>query len=380
MKKRICIIGSLSCDFDARLMKVAKSLLDSGYEVDIICPWNVKEGLHDDIYYRPIPRPRSFLERPLNYPKIWKMLSDRHYDLYYFDYLDMAPLFTLFKLMKGKPVIYDIRENFPEEILNNRPYIPKFLRPFVSVAVRWGEWVCARTVKNLIVVVDSLEKRFSSNEFNVVKVRNFAAIELENGRQDNYESRPPAVLFTGAHTLGNGSFLFLDIARRIHEVRPAVKFYCTDNFPLGASFKQTFVKTIKKYNLSENVEILPYVVPQSIMSYINMCTVGVIPCLNLLKYIIAIPMKTFEYMAGGIPIVASRQPYLIDFVERNRAGLTADPDFPEQFVASILYLLDNGEEARKMGEQGIKAFREKYNWQREEEKLICFVQQVLMKD
>jgi glycosyltransferase involved in cell wall biosynthesis len=101
-----------------------------------------------------------------------------------------------------------------------------------------------------------------------------------------------------------------------------------------------------------------------------MATIGIIPNLNIKKNQIAIPMKTFEYMAGAIPVVASNHRYLIEFLGDNNAGLLANPGEPGRFAEHILYLTRNPGKAKAMGENGLRAFREKYCWENEAPRLI----------
>jgi glycosyltransferase involved in cell wall biosynthesis len=376
--KKICMVSSIGEDFDTRVVKIVRSTAKAGFKVDLICPWNVQEGMQEGIYYRPFPAPHNRLDRLYNYPKIWRMISDCNYDIYYFFNLDTLPLATFFKLLKRKIVVYDIRENYAEE-MRIKTYIHPLLRPLIAQGVKWGEWICARIIKNLVVVVDSLEKTYGGRGFNVVKVRNFATMELEKGRKDDYDVRPDAIIFSGSQYISNGSLLFLEIAKKIHTRRADVKFYSVDRFGFHEDkvFKQRVLNTIKEYGLQDVVIMLPNVKSQEVMSYINLATIGISPNLNLQKQKMAIPTKIFEYMAGGIPVVASNHPYQIEFIEKNKAGLLADPDYPDQFVEKILYLLDHKQEAKKMGENGLNAFREKYCWEKEEEKLIQMFYRIL---
>jgi glycosyltransferase involved in cell wall biosynthesis len=91
----------------------------------------------------------------------------------------------------------------------------------------------------------------------------------------------------------------------------------------------------------------------------------------------AIPTKLFEFMAAGLPIVASDLPYQTEVVGGNNAGLLAKPEEPETFVRAILTLLDNRELAKELGENGRKAFQEKYTWESQEEALGDYYRSIM---
>ena len=78
----------------------------------------------------------------------------------------------------------------------------------------------------------------------------------------------------------------------------------------------------------------------------------------------------FEYMASGIPVIASNFEKWIPIIEGNSAGICVDPYNIEEIANAIKYLKENPQNAVEMGKNGRRAFEEKYNWQMEEIKLI----------
>jgi glycosyltransferase involved in cell wall biosynthesis len=374
-KAGVAMVTSAHPDFDSRIWKEAKSLALSGFETHLVCPWKVRHlEVKDGVIFHPFRKPARRWQRILAHFSIFNKLLSllKQVDLIHFHDLDLLPLMIFFPLRM--PVVYDIHENYAEEMLL-KPYLPTLWRPLIAWIVKWGEWLCVRMIKNLVVVVDSLEKIYAHPGTHVVKVRNFATLELEN----DYDHRIPAVIFTGSQYIANGSLLFLEVAHRVHLLRPNVKFYCTDRFGIheDLQFKKYFLLKIVEYKLQNVVFFLPNVKPHLIMLHINQATIGLSPNLNLKKQKIALPTKIFEYMAGGIPIVASNLPYLAEFIDKNGAGLLADPDNPDQFAEKTIYLLDHKDEAKKMGEDGLRVFREKYCWEKEVGKLIQMYHKIL---
>jgi glycosyltransferase involved in cell wall biosynthesis len=368
--KKISIITSIHPDFDKRIYRMAKSVADAGYQVELICPWNVKEGIKEGIYYKPFKGEVKLRKRLGNYRKIWKLLISSSSDLFHFHDLDLVPLMAFFALTKRKDVIYDIHENYSVE-MKEREYIPALLRPIVSFGVKWIEYIGALIIKNLVIVVDSQEKQFSKRQFNVIKVRNFATLGILEDKLDNYSTREDSVIFIGAQTEANGSLLFLQVANEVINKKPDVKFYCIDYFS-DSNFKKEFFSKINEYGLSDSIVILPPVKSYEIMKYINLATIALSPSLNLPSKMLGLPTKTFEYMAGGLPIVSNNHPYPIKFIQKNGIGLLANPDIPSQFVDHIIYLIDHREEAEKMGEKALNCFITKYNWEKEIDKLLEF--------
>ncbi len=91
------------------------------------------------------------------------------------------------------------------------------------------------------------------------------------------------------------------------------------------------------------------------------------------SYIVSLPVKMFEYMAAGLPVVASDFPLWKSIIEENNCGICVDQTNPEEIREKILQLISSTDEKLiEMGKNGRKAVEVKYNWQTQEEKLINF--------
>ena len=82
-------------------------------------------------------------------------------------------------------------------------------------------------------------------------------------------------------------------------------------------------------------------------------------------------------MLVGLPVVASSFPLYREVVEANRCGLIVDPAKPEEIANAMDYLIAHRDEAEEMGRNGQRAVLEKYNWEKESEKLREIYETVL---
>ena len=83
-----------------------------------------------------------------------------------------------------------------------------------------------------------------------------------------------------------------------------------------------------------------------------------------------LPNKLFEAMMCGIPIITN---IARDIVNETGCGIIVEYDNIKQIKESIMTLRDNPDLCKKLGDNGRKAFLEKYNWKVMEQKLykIC---------
>ena len=89
------------------------------------------------------------------------------------------------------------------------------------------------------------------------------------------------------------------------------------------------------------------------------------------------PNKLFEYMAAGLPVVASDFPLWRKLVTDLECGLVVDPSDPRAIADAVQWLIDHPAEAQAMGERGRMAVLEKYNWEVESGKLLALYESLI---
>ena len=121
------------------------------------------------------------------------------------------------------------------------------------------------------------------------------------------------------------------------------------------------------------VEYLGWQSREQVAALLGTAKVGMVSLHPTANHIHSQPIKLFEYMAAGIPVIASDFPLWRTIVEGCHCGILVDPMDPGAISRAICTLLDHPEEASRMGENGRKACRDTYNWDREEGQLLnCY--------
>lgn len=139
-------------------------------------------------------------------------------------------------------------------------------------------------------------------------------------------------------------------------------------------------KLIKSLSIKDNVYFVKQMSYEDMLAYLNYAQIGLAlyqPAMHYELVSAGNGRKIFTYMQAGLPIIAPKFGEISMVVKREECGLLVDTTKPEEISQAILYLLDYPEEAKKMGEKGIQAFLQKYNWEQEEHKFISFLEKVL---
>lgn len=369
---RVLIVTSIHPDFDARIWKHARSLVQAGCRVRLVCPWRVQDGeVRDGVELRPFRRVERRLLRPLLIPiRLGRQLLSEvgDADIVHFHDIDILPWMALLSVFRT--VVYDVHENYPDEMLA-RDWIPRLLRKPLYHIVGALETNLARIVRNCVLVVPAQDARFGAKRLRVIHIRNYATRDLLSRVRDDYLSRPDTVVFTGAHHANNGSLLLLDIAARCRARGLDLKFLMTDRFS-GDGFRRQLLGEIERLGLGDRVVIRPYVAAHEIMSVLNEGTIAMSPNLRVPTQEKGIHTKLFEYMAAGLPIIASDLPSQVEFIGRAGAGLLARPEDPATFVDALAQLVSDRGRAQQLGVNGQRAFLERYCWETQMPSLLAF--------
>lgn len=364
----ICIATSIHPDYDARVFRHARSMAEMGYDVDLVCPWNPSDyPLPPGLRLVPFRRVSRRLARPFLIPaRMLPLLLARPYRLYHFHDIDILPMFAVLKLLLRRPVVYDCHENYADEMLY-RAYrgLPTWLRPVLAFLVRWTERLAAGVIRDVVTVVPRQSETFPASWFRAVMVRNFAERSLERGRIDDYTTRAPACITIASQYVANGAVFVLDVAREVLARRPDVRFYSVDRFGTDVALRARVVEAAGSPELSGRFSLLPNVRPPDIMTNLNKATIGLALDFPVPARVGALPIKLFEYMAAGLPIVAADLPNIRQFVEATGCGVLVEPGNARAFADAIVRLVDDPELARAMGQRGLNAFRSRYNWESE---------------
>ncbi len=100
--------------------------------------------------------------------------------------------------------------------------------------------------------------------------------------------------------------------------------------------------------------------------------VCVVPHKKNLYMDFSLPIKLFDYMAGGRPVIVTNCKATSKVVKKEKCGLVVE-DNPNSFVEVIIYLWKNKKEAEKLGKNGRRAVERSYNWKNQSQKLLELV-------
>lgn len=125
--------------------------------------------------------------------------------------------------------------------------------------------------------------------------------------------------------------------------------------------KRKFEEDVNKLGLRELFIFTGMIPYAEIPHYINVANV----CVALKQRLISgySPLKLYEYMACGKPVVAT-DTFGFEILREEEAGILVDPDDCVELMKAIKFLIYERDSAREMGHRGAMLVRERFGWDR----------------
>ena len=132
-------------------------------------------------------------------------------------------------------------------------------------------------------------------------------------------------------------------------------------------------------NQHENIRWLGPVPHSEVLGLLQNASLGLCPEKNILQYntVDNLATKSYEYMAMALPVIVSDYPYSRKVMQEYEYGILIDPDDVEDIANAMRRITENPEAARRMGENGRRAIKEKFNWDIAEQTLFALYEDIL---
>ena len=364
---RICMVAFSDLRFDYRIFREATSLHQAGHSVTIIAAAFSDTPLEGwdafDTHLIAIDRRRSLRRLyPMFWHKTGRILKTVEADAYHAHDLDALWPTVRAARHNSRPLVYDSHEFWTEQSsLVHRP-------------VMRGMW--SRLEKALIQHVDhaitvspsiarSLQARYPSLG-PVTVLRNLPLYkpheESDLIRQTlGIAPERPIVLYQGGFLTANGLHEQINAAKNFNDAA----FVLIGDGPCEAELKDS----VRQTGLENSVYFMNRVPFHQLHAYTCSADLGL--CLirgTGQSFYYSLPNKLFEYMMGGLPVLASNFPEMQRVVEETGAGAVTDPEDIEAISKAVCALLSDSAGRRVQRAASLNA-AQRFNWECESEAL-----------
>ncbi len=366
MKKKITVITVGHPRFDTRIwVKEIATLVASGYEVIYCVADGAGDELCDGVQIRDFGYVREgggAWHRLLIMTRVAYLNGARRGDWLHFHDGIFLP-FALILAMNGRRIIYDVHEDYPRQIINNR--FPMWLKRIWSAGMTAMEHFSRILFAGFIAATPTIARRFPAHK--TMCIANFPRLEEFEGhtiRADSSLSDAPVGVYVGLLSEVRGLLEMVDAISQVSEA-------CPLRLRLGGRYSPPALEErIRRRAGSARVDFLGWLDRAQVASELGRARFGLVVLHPTVNYIDAYPVKLFEYMAAGIPVIASDFPLWRDIVASANCGLLVNPLDTLAIAEAMQVLASDADGAAAMGARGRQAVEARYNWSIEGVKLV----------
>lgn len=374
---KVCIVQYNASKFLTRVDRAARTLVDEGYEVVLL-------GIKDDdtpeteerngytvrrVTLKSRALPRGFGLKFLRFAEgIWRMtVAAWSEDADIYNSRDAYPLFSahVAAALRGARVVYD-----SDELNLDRNWAPSrnpvwrfFMKRYEGFFARRSEVVITSDYGRAAV----LGERYGVDPVVVLNVP-----DLDQAPQGDSEWRSSVLgddkyllIYQGILLQNRGLPEMVAALEQLPEMRLAIIGY--------GPLRDELASTIDASPARERIALLEAVPFEKLMSYTASADIGVIPLVgSCLSYRLAAPNKLFEFMAAGLPVVATDLEEMARYVREERAGsLIAEPVTADSIADAVRRLLADQEGLAAIGKRNRETALSCYVWAVERPKLVA---------
>lgn len=305
--------------------------------------------------------------RMLNAPKaIFEKALSLDAEIYHLHDPELIPIGLKLKKM-GKKVFFDAHEDLPNQIMSKH-YLNPISKKIIAFLVKAYEKYACSKLDGVVAATPFIRDKFLKINKNTIDINNYPKLE-EFSSIPTDTLKGNQVCYIGGLADVRG---IVEMVQAINSIQSEAKLVLAGDFS-----DKNLEQSVMEMEGWEKVNFLGYVGRNEIKNTLASSVAGLVVLHPTRSYLDSLPVKMFEYMCAGIPVIASDFPLWRSIVNDAQCGVCVDPLKPYEIAKAIDYFINNPDKARVMGEQGRAAVVEKYNWSIEENKLLNFYSSIL---
>jgi glycosyltransferase involved in cell wall biosynthesis len=339
MKKTKVVIASVLKPIDDTRMleKFGLSMAETNkYDINIIGIESKNTPSYNNVSFHPLPTVKRTSWKRLMYKwKVLGILIKVKPKIIIANTHELLLVISLYKILFGGQIIYDIRENYYMNIRNTQVF-PQYLRWPVAAYVRLKEWLSKPFIQHYILAERIYQSQlpFLSKEQTVIENK-YAPRKDERTAYRHPDHRYIDLVFTGTLSRENGIFEAIELTKKLHALNEHIRLrivgYCALRSDLESL--KAAIAHLDFIELNGGDHLVPH---REIVEAIEKADFGfVLKKNNNGTNDQKLLTRIFEYTANKLPILLIDNPSWTAYCSQFNAAIIIDPnlDMKELLVA-----------------------------------------------
>jgi len=171
--------------------------------------------------------------------------------------------------------------------------------------------------------------------------------------------------FVGTLKAWHGLPILVEAFTQLHACRPTARLLIVGDGPE----RQRLEADLSARNLTGSVHFTGAVAPDTVPGLLASMDVGVAPYPKLSNFYFS-PLKAYEYMAAGLPVVASRIGQLEKLIEHGVSGLLTTPGDAAELANALCQLHDAPAWRHRLGQAARTLVLRNHTWDKVTERIL----------
>jgi glycosyltransferase involved in cell wall biosynthesis len=281
---------------------------------------------------------------------------------------ELIPLLVPLRLA-GKKVVYDSHEWLSRQVAAKH-YLPGPLRRAAALFARGLEWAVGRVAHRIVTVNTACGSVFPDGKVSIVanypERARFPYLDDDDaaGTDPAAAGGTPEFVYVGGITANRGLREMIRATAIVAEGTPVRLHLAGRAMPAG------LMEQVAVEPGWQNVDYVGLVPHDHVADHLRGAVAGLATLLPTPNHLISSPIKVFEYMAMGLPVIMSDFPQWRALLDGIDCVVFVDPSRPEQIADAMRQLLADPERRARMGEVARQAVLDRFVWEKQLDNLV----------
>lgn len=260
--------------------------------------------------------------------------------------------------MSGIKVVYDIHENLHLDIAAKQ-WVPWWLKRPLGWGTQLFEQVAARIFDHVCAATDGIARRFPPRSTSVIRnaplIAPFDAVE-----RPPFAMREPNLIYVGGLG-GGGDVKGVELMLAVlAAVPPSSKMRLLLG---GREPDPGFVDRLKAQPGGGRVDYVGWVDQKTLPQLYGRAIAALVLYPPMPNNVESEPVKLFESMAAGVPVIISDFPLFRRFIDQWECGVAVDAADAHRIAEIVVCWEQDRTLAQEIGNNGLRAIREERSWE-----------------